>query len=158
MAHGGWTDTRTKVGGGGHLQLPLAPCRQVNGYSERGHPLLLPQVWVRWGETPSWGLYPHQGGRKGTSSWGCPPPGCVSGQMSDMGPAACRHLSRAADLSLESWGPGPPACPETTTAPAKTNRELKLTQEAPSWGWPWRWLCMDPQEHAHHPSSDPTAT
>lgn len=64
----------------------------------------------------------------------------------------------AVGLSLESWGPRPPACPETTTAPTETNRELKLTQEAHSWAWPWCWLCLDPQEHAHHPSSDPAAT
>lgn len=59
---------------------------------------------------------------------------------------------------LRAGALGPPACPETTTAPAKTNRELKFTQEAPSWAWLWHWLCLDPQEHAHHPSSDPAAT
>lgn len=46
---------------------------------------------VRWGETPSWGLYPHRG-QEGDQLLGVLTPGCVTGQMSDMGPAACRHL------------------------------------------------------------------
>ena len=162
MAHGGWTDTRTKVGGRRHLQLPRAPCRQVSSYPVRGHPLLLPQVWVRSGS----GGEKHLAGDyiliRGAGRG--PAPGDALLLAVSVG--RCQIWAQqpvgiswsAADLSLESWGPRPPACPETTTAPAETNRELKLTQEAPSWAWPWCWLCLDPQEHAHHPSSDPAGT